>query len=109
MRAGGCRIRAQRTVSTMANRTTPGLGRYNPTASQGVSGLCAAHLADYQSTRETTKAPRTRYLIDCGRTNAGQHQMENRELAQRDERSAESPICCSACPHRRRPSAADMG
>ncbi|WP_247356796.1 MULTISPECIES: hypothetical protein, partial [unclassified Bradyrhizobium] len=32
----------------------------------------------------TTKAPRARYLIDCGRTNAGQRQMENRELAQRD-------------------------
>ncbi|MGY3413235.1 SRSO17 transposase [Bradyrhizobium sp. GM5.1] len=27
-------------------------------------------------------------------------QMENRELAQRDERSAKSPICCSPCPDR---------
>ncbi|MGY3408139.1 SRSO17 transposase [Bradyrhizobium sp. GM5.1] len=64
---------------------------------------------DHQSPWQTTKAPRARYLIDCGRTNAGQRQMENRELAQRDERSAQSPICCSPCPHRRRPSAADMG
>ena len=35
--------------------------------------------------------------------------VENRELAQRDERSAESPICCCPCPHRRRTAAADMG
>ena len=86
-----------------------GLGCRHPSAPEGVSGRCEAHLADYQSPRETTKAPRARYLIDCGRTNAGQRQMENRELAQRDERSAESPICCSPCPHRRRPSSADMG
>ncbi|MGY4598082.1 SRSO17 transposase [Bradyrhizobium sp. GM22.5] len=86
-----------------------GLGGRYPSAPESVSGRCEAHLADHQSPWQTTKAPRARYLIDCGRTNAGQRQMENRELAQRDERSAQSPICCSPCPHRRRPSAADMG
>jgi transposase len=34
--------------------------------------------------------------------------MENRELAQRDERSAKSPICGSPCPYRRWPSAANI-
>ncbi|WP_430642565.1 transposase [Bradyrhizobium frederickii] len=70
--------------------------------------LMYSSLADYQSPREA-KAPRTRNLTDCGRTNADQSQMEKRELAQRKERSSESPICCCPCPHRRRPSAADMG
>jgi hypothetical protein len=107
--AGGCGIRAQRAVSTRANGTRAGLGRWHPASPQGVSGGCAAHLADYQSPREATKAPRTRYLVDRGRTHAGERQVENRELAQRNEGSAESPICCSACPHCRRPSAADMG
>ena len=35
--------------------------------------------------------------------------MESRKLLQRNERSAEGPICCSPCPHRRRPSSADLG
>lgn len=90
MCAGGCRIRTQRTVSTRANRARAGLGCRHPSAPEGVSGRCEAHLADYQSPRETTKAPRARYPVDCGRTNAGQRQMESRELAQRDERSVES-------------------
>jgi len=85
MCAGGCRIRAQRTVSTRANRARARVGCRYPPAPESVSGRCEAHLAAYQSPRETTKAPRTRYLIDCGRTNAGQRQMENRELAQRNE------------------------
>ncbi|RXG90217.1 hypothetical protein EAV90_28955, partial [Bradyrhizobium vignae] len=41
-----------------ANRARAGLGCRNPAAPESVSGRCEAHLADYQSPRETTKAPR---------------------------------------------------
>jgi SRSO17 transposase len=57
-----------------------GLGCRHPSAPESVSGRCEAYLADHQSPWQTAKAPRARYLIDCRRTNAGQRQMENREL-----------------------------
>src|SRR6202007_975770 len=106
---GGCRIRAQRAVSTRVNGTRTGLGRWHSSSPQGVSGQCAAHLAGDQSSGASTEAPRAGYIIGRGRTHVGRRQVEDRELAQWDERTAESPICCCPCAYRRRASAANMG
>lgn len=92
----GYRIRAQRAVSTRANGTRTGLGRWHSSSPQGVSGQCAAHLAGDQSSGASTEAPRAGYIIDRGRTHVGRRQVDDRELAQWDERWAESPVCCCA-------------
>ena len=49
------------------------------------------------------------YSIDAGRRHAGRCQMANGELANRDERQAQSPLCRCPRPHRRWTTAADQG
>ena len=57
--------------------------------------------------------PRRRHVpdisIDTGRRHAGRCQVANCELANRDERQAQSPLCCCPRPYRRRTTAADQG
>src|SRR5947208_9766926 len=104
--AGGRRLRAERAVSPRAHGSQACLGRRHPSSPQGIPCRRATHLAHCQAGPPATAAY-PGYSIDTGRRHAGRCQMANCELANRDERQAQSPLCRCPCPHSRRTTAAD--
>src|SRR5271155_2700334 len=106
--AGGCRLRAERAVPPGAYGPQSCLGGWHPSSPQGVSCRRAADLARCQA-RPPATAACPRYSIDTGRRHAGRCQVANCELANRDERQAQSPLCRCPRPHSRRTTAADQG
>ena len=106
--AGGRWLRAERAVPPWSYRPQSCLGGRHPSSPQGVPCRRAVDLARCQTGPPATAAC-PRYSIDTGRRHAGRCQVANCELANRDERQAQSPLCRGPCPHRRRTTAADQG
>src|SRR5213080_1379566 len=82
------------------------MARTKPEVALAIPCRRATHLAHCQAGPPATAAY-PGYSIDTGRRHAGRCQMANCELANRDERQAQSPLCRCPCPHSRRTTAAD--
>jgi Transposase IS116/IS110/IS902 family len=108
LRAGGCRLWAERAVSPGAHGSQACLGsRYSPPP-QGLPCRCADDLAGCR-TRPAPSAAHPRQSIDTGRRHAGQCQMARHLLAHRHERNAQGSFCGSPRAGRRWTTAADQG
>jgi hypothetical protein len=66
-------------------------------------------LASFVVCSQAHATRKSRYSIDPGRRHAGRCQVANGELANRDERQAQSPLCRCPRPYRRWTTAADQG
>src|SRR5579859_4967550 len=108
LRAGGCRLWDERTVSAGAHGSQTGLGGGHPASPQGVSCRCADDLAGCPA-RPSPQAAHTQYPIADSRRPAGNRQMADRQLAHRHEGQAQGSFCCCPRPGRRRTTAADQG
>ena len=81
--------------SARAHGSKPCLGRWHPPSPQGVPCRRAADLARCGAAVPVSGT--SRIFIDAGRRHAGQCQVANRELANRNEGPAQSPLCRYPC------------